>query len=147
MKKEDKAYAMNDHAAKGQPAFPILFFDGDCALCNASVRFILRHERAPVLRFAALQSAIAQERLKGKDLPDSLVLLQGENMLVKTDAALYISTMLKGWPSGFRYLRFVPRPVRDLLYDLIARIRKPFFGKSLHCALTLDVDQTRFLDL
>lgn len=138
---------MNDSAFNAKQTWPILFFDGDCALCNASVRFILRHERAPELRFAALQSAFAQEKLKGLVLPDSLVLLQGETILVKSDAALAVSAMLRGWPAVFRYLRFVPSPVRDLLYDLIARMRKTLFGTTMHCALTHTVDRTRFLDL
>ena len=35
-------------------ASPIVFFDGVCNFCNASVNFILDHERSGELRFAPL---------------------------------------------------------------------------------------------
>jgi len=126
---------------------PVLFFDGDCSLCNGSVRFILRHERAPELLFASLQSEVARVKLKGIELPDSLVLLQGESILLKSDAVLRVCSMLKGWPSWFAKFYFVPKPLRDMVYDLIARMRKPLFGTTMHCAITHSVDRTRFIDL
>lgn len=138
---------MNEPPASKKPSLPVLFFDGDCALCNASVRFVLRHERTVELRFAALQSAFAREKLKGLDLPDSLVLWLDDQILVKSDAALAVSAMLRGWPAVFRYLKVVPKPIRDFFYDQVARLRKSFFGTSMHCALTHTVDRTRFLDL
>ncbi len=41
----------------------ILLYDGRCGLCNRLVRFIVRHDRAEVFRFAALQSPFAAEIL------------------------------------------------------------------------------------
>ena len=37
----------------------VLIFDGVCNLCAHSVKFILRHEASPKLRFAPVQSADA----------------------------------------------------------------------------------------
>ena len=39
---------------------PILFFDGDCVLCNRTVQWLIRHERHDTLQFAALNSETAQ---------------------------------------------------------------------------------------
>ena len=36
----------------------LLLFDGVCNLCSASVRFLIERDRASVLRFAAIQSAV-----------------------------------------------------------------------------------------
>jgi|SRR5271166_1307607 len=38
---------------------PILLYDGVCGLCNRFVRFILRHDRQAIFRFAPLQSPLA----------------------------------------------------------------------------------------
>ena len=63
--------------------YPVIFFDGVCNLCNASVNFIIRHDPAGNFRFAALQSAFAKEFFisnnlikNGDILPDSLILVE-----------------------------------------------------------------------
>ena len=43
---------------------PIVFYDGDCGLCNRSVAFVLKHEKSPVIHFAAIQSEFTIEIFK-----------------------------------------------------------------------------------
>jgi len=45
------------------PVKPIIFFDGVCHLCNASVDFILRADRHRRFTFAPLQGKTAAELL------------------------------------------------------------------------------------
>ena len=35
---------------------PIYLFDGHCVLCSRAVRYVLRHEKSPDIRFVAIQS-------------------------------------------------------------------------------------------
>ncbi|MEY3577990.1 MAG: hypothetical protein RL394_1575, partial [Bacteroidota bacterium] len=41
----------------------IVLFDGICNLCNASVRFISRHDKYGKIQFVSLQSEMAKQLL------------------------------------------------------------------------------------
>ncbi|MDD4085874.1 MAG: thiol-disulfide oxidoreductase DCC family protein [Bacteroidales bacterium] len=128
-------------------AKPILFFDGDCSLCNGAVRFVLKHEKNQDLHFAALDSDFAEKELAGLDLPESLVLKIGNQIYIKSAAVFKVSDYLKGWPRFFRIFRFLPDSLLNWKYDLVARHRKTIFGTTTHCGLSPKADQSRFLDL
>lgn len=127
----------------------VVLFDGVCNLCNASVQFIIRHDEQAKFRFASLDSEPANALLKGhsfaeKDL-DSVVYLRGEKALVRSSAALYIAKDLGGVWSLFSIFLIVPRPVRDLVYDLIAKYRYRWFGKRDSCMMPSPELKARFL--
>ncbi|MBS4058811.1 MAG: DUF393 domain-containing protein [Bacteroidetes bacterium] len=130
---------------------PVLFFDGDCNLCNKSVRFVMRHERYPIIVFASLQSAYASKLLNGvhavSPLPDSIVLLENDKILIRSDAALRIAILMGGWTKVFAIFYVIPRFLRDMVYNFIAANRKKVFGTSEYCALLPGADKSRFLDL
>lgn len=131
---------------------PILLFDGSCGLCNASVQFILRHEKKKIIYFASLQSEFALQALKKSAnnfvvIPDSILLFHQGRLYVKSQAIFQIIQMMGGWVTIFLAFRFFPRRWLDFLYDFIARKRKGFFGISTYCAFKPGVDQGRFLDV
>jgi predicted DCC family thiol-disulfide oxidoreductase YuxK len=116
---------------------PVLLFDGECGLCAACVRWMIRRDRAAHLRFAPLQGAPGQMYLRAHDLPgenfDSMVFAPswpaGAAPLFRTDAALAALRTIGGdWSRGLGWLRFVPVSWRDLVYRLIARIRYHLAG-------------------
>ncbi|MBK9140316.1 MAG: thiol-disulfide oxidoreductase DCC family protein [Verrucomicrobia bacterium] len=116
---------------------PIILFDGDCALCDRAVRFVVTHDPARRFHFAPLRSEIAARLLASHGLaPDtirSVVLLHAGQIRVKSDAALGIVARL---PAPWRWLgafRVVPRPLRDWVYDWIARHRHRWFGRAPTC--------------
>jgi predicted DCC family thiol-disulfide oxidoreductase YuxK len=51
---------------------------------------------------------------------------------LKSDAALTVLSMLPGW-GWVRMLFAVPKPLRDVLYSLVARNRYRIFGKYEEC--------------
>ncbi len=116
------------------PQPEILFYDGHCALCHRSVKFVLRHDRAgSAFRFAPLQGEtfqvrVAPERRAG--LPDSIVVLTAEgSLLVRSNAFVHILRRLGGgWMALAGVIAVIPRPLRDVVYDFIARIRYRVFG-------------------
>jgi predicted DCC family thiol-disulfide oxidoreductase YuxK len=118
---------------------PVLLYDGECGLCNAVVRLLLRADRTARLHFAPLQSAPAQAYLRAQGLPttdfDSLVFvpdwkrpLPGSHRL-RTDGALAALDEIGGIWRVFSWARAIPRVIRDPAYKLIARFRYALFGK------------------
>jgi predicted DCC family thiol-disulfide oxidoreductase YuxK len=106
----------------------IVFYDGDCGLCSYVVQFILKNEREEKLMFCSLQSEFAIEFLnkKGYDatLLNTLYLSRGSKIYRKSSAALQIIRFLK--PKWWFFLIFwiVPYFIRDVIYNLIAKLRK-----------------------
>lgn len=129
---------------------PIVVFDGVCNFCNASVQFILQHDRSRVFRFAALQSSAGRALLERHGFDpleaDTFVLVEGEKCRVRSDAALGVARRLPlPWRLVF-LLRWIPRPLRDAVYRTIARNRYRWFGKRESCMVpSADVSE-RFLE-
>ena len=125
----------------------VILFDGVCNLCSGAVRFVARRDPAGRFRFASLQSAAAARLLDGRgaQLPDSIVLLQHGRVHTRSSAALRIARGLRfPWPLLAAFL-LVPRPVRDWVYDLVARRRYRWFGKSDACMVPDAELRARFL--
>ncbi|MBN1917941.1 MAG: thiol-disulfide oxidoreductase DCC family protein [Verrucomicrobia bacterium] len=129
---------------------PIILFDGLCNLCSRAVRFVLRRDRAKVFRFAAMQSSAGRELLKQHGLPEGgveyLVLVEGGRAYTKSDAVIRIAARLTWpWRCWAALGRFVPRVMRDLKYDFVARVRYRVFGKRPSCLLAPPGAADRFL--
>ena len=127
----------------------VVVFDGVCNLCNRSVRFILRHEAEPQIQFAPLQSPAGARLLRQHDFSvDDLrtfVLVSGERAYVRSDAAIRIARHLKGGWKFLGLLRIVPRPLRDWAYDVVARNRYRWFGRTDTCMVPTPELRSRFL--
>jgi len=130
---------------------PVLLFDGDCGLCSATVRFILRHERRAWLRFAPLQSPFAErllsERPRLRNL-DSMLWLEPaqDRVFAKSAAALRVADYLGGGWRLALLLSIVPRPLRDAGYDFIARHRHRMTAREARCIVPPRGKGYRFLD-
>lgn len=133
---------------------PVLLYDGVCGFCNWGVQLALRHDRRRRLRFASLQSDYGRAALaRHPELGgiDSVVLLEGsgetESAYARSEAALRVAKYLGGAWRLFLVFRLVPRPLRDLLYDLFARHRYRLFGKHDACLLPSPEVRSRFIDV
>lgn len=128
---------------------PVAFFDGVCNLCNGSVNFLLDRDRRARLRFAPLQgSTFAGLRRTHPELEevDSFILWEGDRVYVRSSAALRILMTLGGpWRLSGALLA-IPRPLRDFLYDFVARRRYRWFGKTDVCRMPTPALRARFLD-
>ena len=127
----------------------MVLFDGVCNLCNGSVQFIIARDSAAHFHFAALDSEAARRVLDevavSGPLPDSVVLIDHGRVYTRSTAALRIAQGLAfPWPL-ISALMVVPRPLRDLLYDWIARHRYRWFGKRDACMLPTPGIRQRFL--
>ena len=127
----------------------IIFFDGVCNLCNASVKFIIKNDPKALFNFAPLQSQFAKKILKHKNIStekfESLILIEDDDVFLKSTAALKIARNLKGlWPV-FYPLIFIPFPVRNIFYNLIAKHRYRLFGQKDSCMIPSKGIKNRFL--
>jgi predicted DCC family thiol-disulfide oxidoreductase YuxK len=127
----------------------IVLFDGVCGLCSHVVQFIIRRDRKGIFQFAALQSDSGQQLLKRFGLPpdsmSSFLLVEGDRCYMKSTAALRVCLALPGlWPVLY-ILSIVPRPLRDGVYDWVARNRYRWFGRKDACMLPTAEQRGRFL--
>jgi predicted DCC family thiol-disulfide oxidoreductase YuxK len=126
----------------------VLLFDGVCTLCNGFVQFVIERDPAARFQFAALQSDAAV-RLLGvapPPLPDSLVLIEDGRLFTRSTAALRVARGLRfPWPLAYVFVA-VPRPVRDWVYDAVARNRYRWFGRRDVCMVPTPELRSRFLN-
>ena len=128
----------------------VVLFDGLCNLCSRSVQFIIKHERAEVLQFAAVQSPAGVRLLKsvGLDPKDvkTFVLIADGRPYVKSDAAIRVATRFRGAWSLLAFFRIVPRPIRDWMYDVVATKRYQWFGRRETCFVPTPELAARFIN-
>ena len=129
----------------------IVLFDGVCNLCNSSVNFIVDRDPKVRFKFAALQSEKGQELLSqilraNESSFDSIVLISNNSVYIKSSAALRIARHLNGlWPILYSFM-IIPKPLRDFVYDFIAKNRYKWFGKSDVCRIPTPDLQSRFIE-
>lgn len=130
------------------PPTPLVLYDGYCSFCNSWVRFILRYEQGPHYHFMPLQSSEAAALLgpfqRDPQNLDSVYVLEDGQLWERSDAALRIVRHLR-WPwRGLAPLVWVPRILRNVVYDAIGRYRYQLFGRSDYCAALSVEQQHRF---
>lgn len=126
----------------------IILFDGVCNLCNASVQFIMRHNRSATFKFASLQSEVGRMLLS--QYPDltnvnSVILIANHRAYSQSTAALKIAKQLDGGWKLLYALILIPRPIRDYLYNVIANNRYRWFGQSEKCILPTQEQLAHFI--
>ena len=128
---------------------PVVLFDGVCNLCNGAVNFIIDRDRQQQFYFASLQSEVGESLLEQHQLPPeylrSLVLVENNRVYTKSTAALRIARRLDGaWPLCYVFI-VLPPVIRDYLYNIVARNRYRWFGKSESCRYPTADERQRFL--
>ncbi|QFU82711.1 thiol-disulfide oxidoreductase DCC family protein [Natronorubrum aibiense] len=129
---------------------PIVLFDGVCNLCHGFVQFIIPRDPEGQFHFASLQSGVGQQLLAEHGLEteslESVVLLEGEDSYVKSAAVIRIAQRLGGVYRLLGPVRFLPRRLRDGVYDLVADHRYRVFGTKDQCLLPTGDVRDRFLE-
>ncbi|SEH16529.1 Predicted thiol-disulfide oxidoreductase YuxK, DCC family [Natronorubrum sediminis] len=129
---------------------PIVLFDGVCNLCHGFVQFLVPRDTDEQFYFASLQSDVGQELLADHGLVDhdleSVVLIEGEHCYVKSGAVIRIAQLLGGVYRLLGPSRFLPRRLRDWVYDLVAKHRYRLFGQKDQCMMPTGNVQERILE-
>jgi predicted DCC family thiol-disulfide oxidoreductase YuxK len=134
---------------------PIILYDGVCGLCNRLVQFILKRDKRDYFRFASLQSEwssslLQRHNLDPQDLDTVYVVVEhdqpAEHLLARSDAILFLLGKLGGIWKLAALGKVLPRTIRDIVYELVARNRYRVFGKFESCMLPDLKHRAKFLD-
>jgi predicted DCC family thiol-disulfide oxidoreductase YuxK len=135
----------NRSDARGWPDDGVILYDGVCVLCSGWMRFVLDRDVNRTFRFTPIQSpygrALAQKLGIDPDDPDTNAVIINGSAWRRSDAALQVVSRLPRW-SWVRGLKAAPRPLRDLVYRLVARTRYRIFGRHQTC----DIGAGRYAD-
>ena len=128
----------------------IILFDGVCVLCESSVRFIIKRDKAGLFKFAAAQSDAGRQLQSDLGLDamasETMILVKNGKTYDKSDAALEIARSLSGPWRLLALFEIIPRCLRDPVYNNIARRRYRWFGKKDTCMIPDDSFRQRFLE-
>jgi predicted DCC family thiol-disulfide oxidoreductase YuxK len=127
----------------------IVFFDGECLLCQGFIKFLWRHNHNRKLFFAPLQG-ITAEKLLPETLRKNLktvVFWDEATIFEKSEAVTAILLELGGIYKFISYLaKLTPKFIRNFFYDIVASNRTKWFGRSNDCLFIGDADQKYFLN-
>uniref|UniRef100_A0A0D9WNQ4 Thiol-disulfide oxidoreductase DCC n=1 Tax=Leersia perrieri TaxID=77586 RepID=A0A0D9WNQ4_9ORYZ len=131
----------------------VLIYDGVCHLCHRGVKWVIKADKHAKIRFCCVQSKAAEPylRLVGMDREDVLrrvLFIEGPEAYYEgSTAALKVASYLPLPYSALSSLLIIPTPLRDAIYDYIAKNRYDWFGKDDECIVIKDKELLeRFID-
>ena len=129
---------MSDARRGAWPDDGVILYDGICIFCSRWVRFVAARDVAAKFRFTAIQSDYGRRLAKtfGIDAtsPDTNAVVLDGQAFFNSDAAIAVISSMPRWRWA-RALTLVPKPLRDVVYDLVARNRYRIFGTYETCYL------------
>lgn len=116
----------------------IILFDGTCAFCERSVRFIATRDRG-YFKFGASQNpegrALLAKYGTSREATRSLILIEDDEISLRSTAVLKIARRMNApWRWAAVFL-IIPRPIRDAVYRIVAAIRHRIAGQSNACEI------------
>lgn len=125
----------------------ILFYDGDCALCNFWVQFLMERDRKKKLFYSPLQGETAKKLLTSemREQVSTVVLWHQQKLFTKSNAILNALKQINYSPDTLVLGHIIPTSLRDRMYDFVASNRYRWFGKKETCPLPPEGYQQQFL--
>ncbi len=129
-----------------------MVFDTNCVLCSGFVQFILKHERDDRIVFVNAWSesgrTLAEKfGLDETELNETYLVVSAEEGFTKSDAGMVLLSHLKAPWRWLRVLRFIPRPIRDWVYSIVAKRRYKWFGYEESCLVPTQEQRHRFIEV
>jgi len=128
----------------------LMVFDGVCNFCSGYVQLVIKMDRACAIRFTAVQSPygrlLCQRQGVDPDDTSTFLFFDRGRAFEASDAMVAMFGRLPTPWRWLRYLKFIPKPVRDGVYRWIARNRYSLFGKRRTCMIPSAAVRARFID-
>ena len=128
----------------------IVFFDGVCNYCNATVNFVLKNNKDKDILFCPLQSSKAEMFLTNmNENPKALntIYYYSSGRIYKKSKAVLM--IFKSLSLSFNILAFLggffPTIISDKIYDIIAQNRYKIMGKRTECRIPNESEKSRFI--
>jgi len=116
-----------------------IIFDGECNLCNGVVGWLLKLAPKNIFNFVPFQSPDGQALLKSKNYPteqlETVILIDENGWHTHSDGFLKIISKIPNLKLVAALLAFIPRMLRDSIYNLASRNRVKWFGQSHICTI------------
>ena len=113
----------------------IVFYDEVCGFCSASVKWLMRFDRNNRLYFEPLSDEV-YDHFGIDPAINSIIFVDRGAIYYKSTAVIRIFQHFGGlWRAGAVFL-LIPRPVRDFIYDLVAKYRYKIMGQKSSCDIT-----------
>jgi predicted DCC family thiol-disulfide oxidoreductase YuxK len=127
---------------------PIVFFDGQCVMCNGFLDWMMAIDRSAMLRVSPLQGETAKRLLP--PLPHkaeewSIYFLDETGLYSQSEAVIQILRRLGGVWALLSVGGVVPVALRDAVYRTVATNRYRILGKRETCRVPSEKEQSRFL--
>lgn len=128
----------------------IVFFDGDCGVCNFWVQWILERDKKDQFRFASLQSDFGQEFLSERGLDTKVfntmyLWKPNQYYLEKSGAVLKIADLLGGIYKLSAIGKIVPKFLSDKVYDKVSENRMKLANQK--CYLPTPEERKKFIQV
>ena len=119
-------------------------------MCNSQVNNILSIDKKNIFHYSALSSKFAINSLKGKidkkSIGKSIVFLNNGIVYTKSKAVLMILSEIGGFYNLFSFFKIFPSFILDFFYNIIAKNRYTWFGKSENCFIPSKEISSRFIN-
>jgi predicted DCC family thiol-disulfide oxidoreductase YuxK len=123
--------------------------DSQCGLCAKGAAWIARNDRQHAFTIIPVQSAVGTALLShyglNPDDPASWLYVENGKAYASLEAVIRAGVKLGGVWKGLMVLNILPKPVQDFFYNLVARNRYRFFGRTDMCSMPDPEVQTRLL--
>ena len=124
----------------------IVFYDAYCVLCDSSIIWLIENDKNNILQFSHLKSDIALSKIKNTENSDTVsILTSNGEILQKSDAVIFLLTLLKKYVILKSIIQITPKVIRDFFYDIIAKNRYKWFGKYESCKIPKSEWKSKFL--
>lgn len=128
----------------------IVFFDGDCGVCNFWVQWILERDKKDQFMFASLQSVFGQKFLSERGLNtkvfNTMYLWRPcQYYLEKSKAVLKIAHLLGGVYKLSALGKIIPSFISDRIYDVVSKNRMKLANQK--CYLPTPHQRAKFIQV
>lgn len=121
-----------------------IIFDGECALCNRSVMFVLNNDKTKSIIACSNNSIKAKELIDkhsiNVNINSTIIYIYDNDVYYKSSAIINIFKQLKGvYPLLYSFI-LIPKSIRDFVYDFVAKHRKKIIKERESCYFLVDKD-------
>lgn len=126
---------------------PILFYDGECGFCSATVQFILEHEAHECFLFTPLQGELAARELPKELVTDlnTFVVKHDDVLYTKAQAFFFVARYLNKPYCYMQFGRYIPLVISNSIYDILAKNRDSLSKVSKMCTIPSEQERKRFI--
>ena len=136
----------DDYTAIAEKARKIIFYDGNCGLCQSSIQWLLKRDKKKQFYYATQQGELYTPLTGLKTTGDAIVYYENGNVYEDAEALAYICRSLGGiWTVFFWKWKILPRKMSRYLYNALAKRRYGIFGVATYCQLPAPEDRKRML--